>query len=422
MAEIMPLTVTQATGVVIEKLKDIRIKIVGEVTGHNPNARYSAVYFSVKDEDSVLACIMWRPQFSAIDFDFQNGMLVELTGKFQVYPKRGSLQFEVSSMKPAGEGDLKAQLARREEMLRKEGLFDDARKLPIPLYPKKVALITSPSGAAVHDVLKTLRRRYPLIEVDFYGVRVEGEAAEPEIIQALLMAEQSDVDVVLLVRGGGSQEDLLAFSGEQLVRTVAGLRVPVVTGIGHEPDRSIADLAADKAASTPTASAEAITPDSADLKALFERIERSMAQSLKSQLSLAKSQLHTLSSREIFKDPKRLTGMKLQQIDSLSKRLSRAIPDSIMRDRNRLERATTRLQTLADSQLKASRSSLSTLAASLDALSPLKVLGRGYAALFDAGTKAVVASVKQVKVKEEIVVRLADGSLDCTVNSVSEGA
>lgn len=415
MAEDVSLTVSQALSIAKEKLEALFLRVVGEVSEISDRATYKAVYFSVGDDDSVMSCIMWRSQYDAQDIKLEVGMLVELTGRFTVYPSKGRMQFSVSSIADAGLGDLKAQLAKRLEMLRAEGLLDDSRKRALPRFPAKIALITSPHGKAVHDVLKTLKRRFPLIEVDFYGIKVEGEGAGEQIASALNLASNSDAELILLVRGGGSFEDLLPFSEEVVARSIAAAKIPVVTGIGHEPDVSIADYVADRAAPTPTGAAELVSPDRAELLALINQKQQRLMQNLRASAHRARLQLTALSSREVIKNPTSFLLPRAQHIDTLEMRLRRAIPDNLKRDQLALERLKTRFMHSHERQFERNKHQLLSLVSKLEALSPLQVLSRGYAALFDETNEQVISSVHQVAVDDDIQVRLKDGALLCRV-------
>lgn len=418
MAELISLTVTQALGIAREKLEAISLRIVGEVSDVSDRPTYKAVYFSIGDESSVMNCVMWRSQYAAQGIKLESGTLVELTGKFSLYAAKGRMQFMVSGITEAGLGDLKAQIAKRIALLRAEGLFDESRKRALPRFPDKIALITSPQGKAVHDVIQTLRRRYPVAEVEFYGVRVEGDGASQLIADAINQASESEADVVLLVRGGGSYEDLLPFSEEHVARAIAASKIPVVTGIGHEPDVSIADYVADRSAPTPTASAELVTPDIQDLILLLEVKQKRLGAGLENRLERARFQVNTLCNREIIKNPTSMLLSRAQSLDVLQSRLNRAIPDSLGRDLIKLERLTARFVHSKELNEQKKRASLANYAAKLDALSPLKVLGRGYAVLFDAGSGQVISSVEHVKPENEIDIKLKDGALKARVTDV----
>ena len=339
-------SVTQAMEAAKRGLEQIRLRVVGEVSQVTDAARYKAVYFDVRDEKASMPCIMWRNIYRESGVALAQGMLVEMDGRFSAYPARGQLQFSVSRLALAGEGDLRVQVARIAAKLKAEGLMDPSRKRRIPALPRRIALVTSPHGKAVHDVVRTLRRRYPLAELLFFGVKVEGDDAPAQMSAAIeAVASLKPVpDVVLLVRGGGSYEALMPFNDEGLARTVAACPVPVVTGIGHEPDNSICDMVADLRCSTPSTAAEGATRISADeLGSKVANAKRLLAQALVHRLEAAAHRLDRVRLRPVWQDERYVLGPFAQSLDELSMRLSRAIPDALARDAQRLELARQRL-------------------------------------------------------------------------------
>ncbi|MCE5190389.1 MAG: exodeoxyribonuclease VII large subunit, partial [Actinomycetia bacterium] len=260
-AEITSVSVTEALHRAKSVLETIALTIVGEVSECTVKPGYRAVYFTLRDDISVLPCLMWRDSYDACGFALRPGMLVEVYGIFTAYAAKGRMQFQVRRLTAAGEGVLRMQVAALARRLEAEGLMRAERKRPLPAFPAKIALVTSPRGKAVHDVIRTLQRRYPVAELFIAGVQVEGEGAVAAIVEGLrVAANHPGVEVVILARGGGSYEDMMPFNAEEVARAVAASPVPVVTGIGHEPDDTIADMVADFRASTPTAAAEAAAP------------------------------------------------------------------------------------------------------------------------------------------------------------------
>ena len=249
------LSVSAALQLAKGALEQVTVRLVGEVCELNDKPGYKAVYFSVKDEYAVLPCMMWLNRYNANGLRFKLGDVLELTGRFTLYAAKGRMSFDVFSFTLAGEGDLRARVDRLARKLQAEGLMDPARKRPIPVFPASVGVVTSPRGDAVHDVFRTLRRRFPLADVKFAGVPVEGADAPLRIMMGIECLVQARVEVILVVRGGGSYEDLMPYNDERLARAIASCPIPVVTGIGHEPDTTIADMVADRRASTPTAAA-----------------------------------------------------------------------------------------------------------------------------------------------------------------------
>lgn len=415
------LSVSDALAVARTTLETIDVAVVGEVSDLSDPTRYKAVYFSLGDGTGVLPCMMWRGAYEGSGVQLKAGVQVVVTGRFTLYEAKGRLQFTVRSIELAGEGRLRQEVAQRAEQLRREGLMEPSRKLAVPRMAERIGLITSPSGKAVHDVLRTLRRRFPVAEVLFWGVQVEGESAPPQIVDALRMADGADVDVVLLVRGGGSYEDLMVFSTESVARAVAAMSTPIVTGIGHEPDTSIADMVADLRASTPTAAAEAVTPSLDELTSQLNRERRLLAGALQSRLAASGARLSAVLSRPVITDPSYLTAQRAMRLDGLNRRLAAAIPSQLERDRRSLTHAVVRMRQLGESLVRPHALRIGHGAERLDDLSPLRVLSRGYAAAFAGSDGHVVDSTTEVAVGDSLIVRVRDGDIGCVVETLSEG-
>ena len=429
------LSVSAAMSLAKGALEGVTVRLIGEVSELSNKPGYKAVYFTVKDQNAALPCMMWNNRFAAAGVDMRVGMLVELTGRFTLYAAKGRMNFDVFSLSLAGEGNLRLQVANLAKKLQAEGLMDPARKRPIPSFPCKVGLVTSPRGAAVHDVLRTLRRRFPLAQVLLAGVAVEGQNAPAGIIEGMRCVCAAGAEVVLVVRGGGSFEDLMPFNDEGLARAIAASPVPVVTGIGHEPDTSIADMVADMRASTPTAAAEAVSPSHEDLLSAFALRSRSLNASVARRLEQCSASVRMVASHPVFRDGNRLFAAEAQALDYASERLSRVLPACIEQDgamisrfRERLarvlpqlvERESVRVGVLGDRMEQAGafpvrfESQMRLAAARLHDLSPLAVLARGYAVVRTA-EGAVVKNVHQAPMGASVRVSVADGDLVCRV-------
>ena len=431
-----PLSVSGAMALAKGALEGVVVRLLGEVSEVSAKPGYKAVYFTVKDERAALPCMMWNNRYHAAGVALRVGQLVELTGRFTLYAPKGRMNFDVFSLALAGEGDLRLKVADLARKLEAEGLMDPGRKRPLPAYPLAIGLVTSPRGDAVHDVLRTLRRRFPLSRVLLAGVPVEGAQAPAGIVEGMRQVVEAGAEVVLVVRGGGSFEDLMPFNDERLARTIARCPVPVVTGIGHEPDTSIADMVADVRASTPTAAAEAASPSRESLERHFSARARSLAACAGRAVERAEAEVRRFSTRPLFRDPQLLFAAEAQTLDLASERLSRAIPANVERDALSVERQRERLSrvlpvaveraradaTRARTRLAACGGSLvgrfsqeaAVAAARLHDLSPLSVLGRGYA-VARTPEGAVVRSVCGVSAGDAVDVSLADGVLACRV-------
>ena len=369
MSDERALTVTEAMGAAKRALEGVRVRVLGEVSEFNDKPGYKAAYFTVCDGSASMPCLMWRDVYEASGVELRCGTLVELTGLFSAYVPKGRMQFQVRSLTLAGEGSLRLQVATLARKLELEGLMRAERKRPLPKFPERIGLVTSPRGKAVHDVVRTLRRRYPLAELLFAGVTVEGERAPADLVEGLERVAAEGAEVILLVRGGGSYEDLMPFNAELLARAIAACPVPVVTGIGHEPDTSIADMVADLRASTPTAAAEAVTPSREQISVAIARERRALAAALQNRLRSATSQVARLAERPVLRDPRTVLGPAIQAVDLAGMRLLRALPGRLAADAQRLGSLHNRLQLVGPSMLVGPRTSMALSAARLEAVS-----------------------------------------------------
>lgn len=443
------LTVSQAVELAANALEALPLlTVIGEVTGfRGPNARSGHCYFQIKDDGAAVDCIIWRGVYGKRSFDLRDGMQVQFTGNFNLYKPTGRMSFVAKSFSLAGEGLLRQQVAALAEKLRREGLMDESRKRPIPAFCTRVAVVTSLSGAVIDDVKRTLRRRNPLVELVCVGAKVQGEGAPEELIEGLRRAAAITPapDCILLVRGGGSYEDLMTFNDEALARAVASCPVPVVTGIGHEPDTSICDMVSDRRCSTPTAAAESVAPaigDLADLLASREHrlmvaatarvdgagqqiggLGERMANAMAAQIRQRSSVLEAAASRPCLKSPRAIVERRRTELAQTADRLA-ASTAAFETRRHALELARERLGHEGRSLLRARTAALGASAAALDALSPLKVLGRGYAIAY--GERGVATHASAFAAGDSLRVRLADGDVFGTVTAVepapAEGA
>ena len=350
-------------------------------------------YFSLKDGEGSLRCVMFRGDAVSLRFRPQNGMQVVAAGRITVFPRDGQYQLYCSRLIPEGVGDLHLAFEQLKEKLYREGLFSPERKRPIPRFPDTIALITSPAGAAVRDLLRILRARWPMARVKILPVRVQGEGAAREIAAAIRWAcAHRTADLIITGRGGGSMEDLWAFNEEIVARAIAEADIPVISAVGHEPDVTIADFVADLRAATPSNAAELAVPDRREVRAALEADGDRLAAAVRGRLDRERRALDRLASSRAMTEPASYFKDKRLLLDYQSGRLVRA-----------MERLT-----------GGRRERLSSLAAALDAMSPLKVLGRGYAIARRAGGK-VISSVRDTAPGEEFRLRVSDGELDCLV-------
>lgn len=432
------LSVSAAITIAKSLLQQHAFRITGEVSELSDKPGYKAVYFTIKDNDATLSCLMWKNRYAQAGVPLRIGAKVVVTGKFTIFAPKGRMNFEVSSLSLAGDGDLRAQVAALAEKLRQEGLMDTARKRPLVIYPQRIGLVTSPRGAAVHDVLRTLRRRFPAAKILLAGVPVEGKQASLNIIEALHTVVAAGAEEVLVVRGGGSFEDLMPFNDEALARAIAQCPVPMITGIGHEPDTSIADMVADYRASTPTAAAEAVSPHQRDVALLLNEDARRMKSVMMARLNRSDEYLNQIAARPVFRDPLLLFATDFQMLDvlqmSLDRSLGRYLPVQIQnlnqlshalnqaelallhRYRDSLVSLQTVLEKVGAKSLEPRVSEVALMAARLHDLSPLKTLARGWSIAHNEDG-VVVQSITQVKPGDRLSVRVKDGLIDTNVIS-----
>ena len=373
------------------------VSVRGELSNYKiyPSGHH---YFTLKDSDSSLRCVMFRGSASKLRFRPESGMGVTAFGRVSVYPRDGAYQLYVESLMPEGMGDLQVAYEQLREKLEKEGLFDRAHKKPLPQIPERIAVVTSSAGAAVHDIIRILSKRWPMAKVLLLPVRVQGAEAPPEIAGAIKYANRHRVaDVIIAGRGGGSIEDLWAFNDERVARAIYESEIPVISAVGHEPDVTISDYAADVRAATPSNAAELCVPDSSELYEALRSLDIRSSQAMRKKLGELAARLSELGSRRVMQSPAGYIDARRLELDRASERLGSAW-QRILSDKRR---------------------DYIRLAASLDAMSPLKVLSRGYAMAED-GSGTVLRSVQAVGKGDTIEVQLADGSLGCRVENIEE--
>ena len=373
------------------------ILIRGELSNYKiyPSGHH---YFTLKDEQGALRSVMFRNQASNLAFCPENGMKVVAGGRISVYPRDGAYQFYCSTLNVDGVGDLYVAFEQLKGKLNAEGLFAPEHKKPLPRFPQQIAIVTSSAGAAVHDMIRILRHRYPLAKVLLLPVRVQGVEAPAEIVGAIRYANRWKLaDVLIVGRGGGSIEDLWAFNDERVARAIYDSQIPVISAVGHEPDVTISDFVADARASTPSNAAEIAVPDVTGLLRQLQDTANRLSQSQFRILELASKNLNSLAEKQVLTDPTAVIENKRLQLDCLQQQLSLIAK----------EKVTERQQQFIS------------LAASLDALSPLKVLGRGYA-MVQTRDGSIVKSSRQVSVGDPLRITLGKGTVECSVTDKEE--
>ena len=375
-----------------------QVAVRGEISNYKlyPSGHH---YFTLKDEGSALRCVLFKGNAARLRFRPENGMKIIAMGKVSVYPRDGAYQLYCTGLTMDGVGDLYAAFEQLKKKLEAQGLFDPAHKKPIPKYPGTIGIITSSAGAAVHDMLRILRKRYPLSKVRLLPVRVQGVEAPGEIAAAIGYANHYRLaDLLIVGRGGGSIEDLWAFNDERVAHAIYHSEIPVISAVGHEPDVTISDYVADLRAATPSNAAELAVPDQDALRQNLDAMSNAMVSSLSRQVKAARQHLEVLSASQALRSPTGYLEQRSQSVELLKNRLVAAQNQNITRARQRFIAQISKLE----------------------AMSPLKVLTRGYS-MAQTQRGEVVRSINQVELGERIRIRLSDGTISATVMNKEEG-
>lgn len=375
-----------------EVLQDLWVR--GEISNFS-QPRSGHLYFTLKDSESAMRCVMWKPSAMRLRFTPTDGMLVEAHGAMSIYPAQGQVQLYVDALRPAGEGALYQEFLRLRAQLEAEGLFDPSHKRPLPRLPKHIGVVTSATGAALHDILQTLNRRLPTLRVTVAPTSVQGVEAPAGIIAALKRLNSlPDLDLIILARGGGSIEDLWAFNDEGVARAIFASRYPVISGVGHETDFTIADFVADLRAPTPTGAAELATPiTKEELRAALQGAEAELTELINRQLEDLKQALQLAQSELRRSSPLLRILNNIQRLDELQGRLERAIQQQLQRKQNNLANASDRLASL----------------------NPQAVLKRGYAIITDQATGQIISHTRQAVPWQPVWLQVQDGSIPAQI-------
>lgn len=440
------LTVTALTRYIKTKMEyDPHLQSVwlkGEISNFKYHSR-GHMYFTLKDENARIAAVMFASHNRGVKFRPEDGMKVLVKGKISVYEASGSYQIYVHDMQPDGVGNLHLAYEQLKVRLEEEGLFSQLYKQPIPAYPAKIGVITSPTGAAIRDIITTITRRYPIGKVIVFPVLVQGESAAPSIVQAIQKAnEMNDIDVLIVGRGGGSIEELWAFNEEMVARAISKSEIPIISAVGHETDFTIADFVADLRAPTPTAAAELAAPNILELQEKIMQRTLRLQRAMREHVNGKQDRLQALQKSYAFRYPKQLYEQKEEQLDrvldgllqaqeryietkinklqQLSFYLEKHHPsEKIAQTKATVERLQKQLQREMGALLKEKEFAFVATAQKLETLSPLKIMMRGYGLVYNED-KQVLKSVKEVGLGDAVQVRLQDGVLDCNVWGVEE--
>ena len=416
-----------------------RVFLTGEISNYRKRPNHQ--YFSLKDDNSVISAVMYRGEFNRLKFNLEEGMKVLIVGRVNVYEPSGSYNIVVEHMEPDGVGALYQAYTELKERLAKEGLFSLPKKA-LPAYPKKIAIVTSPSGAVIKDIITTVKRRYPIVQLVLYPTVVQGKDSVRSIVTNLKrINEEEDYDLVIMGRGGGSIEDLWSFNEEAVIRQLVAMTIPVISSVGHETDTTLSDLVADVRAATPTAAAELSVPVMTEVLLAIQKEQQRLYQATRNKVIVKNEKLNRLMHSYVFRQPQRLYEAHLVRIDHLNTNLQSVMTKMMEKQKSQHQRLNLQLQNvnpLSEVQLLSKmwkthdddlhdamtrymehkKQTLTQNMLSLDMLSPLKIMSRGYAYVrTDAG---IIKSINEVKVDETITIHLLDGQVDATIMDIKE--
>ncbi len=440
------LTVTELTKYISRKFEFDpyleKVYLKGEISNYNSRRRGMHQYFNIKDEHSIISTVLFAGNARKIKFDLEEGMSVLVSGRVSVYEAGGNYQLIIDSMQPDGIGALFLAYEQTKEKLNKEGLFQEQFKQKIRKYPKRIAVITSPSGAVIQDILTTVKRRYPIAEIVLFPTQVQGKQSADSIVKNIkLVEEKADFDTLIIARGGGSFEDLFSFNEEKVVRAIFEAKTPTISSIGHETDTSLTDLVADLRAATPTAAAELAVPVLTDELMNLNHFEQRMVRAFQSQLKLLRKELNQVADSFIFRQPERLYDGYLQNVDQLEERLFLAINEHLSKNKQKLvllnqklesiplkqiikeeirtvDYLTQQLTSQMKRQLKEEHYKVDQLMQGLEHLSPLKIFARGYSLVKKEGE--IISSIADIEKEDSLEIELADGKIDASVKKIYE--
>lgn len=392
------LTVTQlntyAKSVIEQDVTLSNVFVVGEISNFVDHYRSGHLYMSIKDNQSVISAVMFAGNASKLKFKPENGMSVIIRGRVSIYERDGKYQLYIDDMQPDGIGALAVAFEQMKEKLAKAGLFDSEHKIRIPKIPEKIGVISSPTGAAVQDVLNVLGRRFPMAEIIFAGVQVQGDSAAPTIINAIKKFNRTDVDVIIIARGGGSAEDLWPFNDEKLAYAIYDSHIPIISGVGHETDFTICDFVADLRAPTPSAAAELAVPDIREQKYYVSALKNALNIAIENDIKDKQYNLEKISKSSVLVNPEKIIENCELYLDTLTTKINISFKDIFTKH----------------------SSDFAMLCSKLDSLSPLKVLARGYS--ITKKDENIITDSKDLSVGDSISIQFADGNVKADITEV----
>lgn len=419
-------------------LKKVYLK--GEISNFKHHTS-GHLYLTLKDDDSRISAIMFRSAAASLNFVPEDGMNVLVTGRISVYPNGGNYQIYIDKMEQDGLGNLYIEFEKLKKKLQTEGLFDPNHKQPLPKFPTKIGIVTAPTGAAIKDILSTLKRRFPLCETILFPALVQGVSAASDIAKKIKMADSYDLDVLIVGRGGGSIEDLWAFNEEIVARAIYNAKTPIISAVGHEIDFTIADYVADRRAPTPTAAAEMAVPTLEEVSSLFASKQSEITHLFHNKIEQAKHALDSLKKHYILKNPMVLYEMKIQRLDTMTEEIYKAIqrfmekkantlkeikksyilqnPAVLYKEQtNALEIVKTNLGKTIQTILKDYNQKMQNIVQTVKLVNPLNILDKGYSVVYKENT--IIKSIRDVQIKDTLSVRLSEGKMKVEVKEIKE--
>jgi exodeoxyribonuclease VII large subunit len=397
-----------------EELNHLKLK--GELSNYKayPSGHH---YFTLKDEKSQIQAVMFRNSAKALNFKPKNGMNVVVSGKVDVYEVQGKYQFYVSKMAEEGIGNLYLKYEELKNRLKLEGLFQKPKKV-IPRFPKKIGVITAETGAVIRDIITTVNRRWPYTEIILWPSLVQGEGAKEAITKNIHLANQSDIDVLIIGRGGGSIEDLWAFNEEMVVRAISDSKVPIISAVGHETDTTLSDYVADLRAPTPTSAAEQAVPNVIEIRNNLNNKKIRLNQYMDNTIRLLKENINKIKEKSVLKDPMIFYESKIETLGHLEEKIIYFIKDIIEKNRLHIEQIKEKIQKRLENQISENETKINLLTNKIIILNPLNTVERGYSII--KLKEKVISSVKDIKINDNIEIELKDGFIESEVKKVNE--
>lgn len=394
-----------------------QVFLKGEISNFKAHTR-GHYYFTIKDEGSRINAVMFASQVNKLNFMPEDGMKIMVIGRISVYEATGSYQIYVESMMPDGVGNLYIEYEKLKKKLASEGLFDPDEKRKIPKFPETIGIITAPTGAAIRDILSTIKRRWPIAKTILFPSLVQGASAAPDIVASIKKAEKFDLDILIIGRGGGSIEDMWCFNDETVARAIYECHIPIISAVGHEIDFTIADFVADLRAPTPTGAAEMAVPNQADFYNYLNQVNIRLTKAMNNYICVNREKLDKLKNHYILKNPISIYEIKEQRFDTIFEKLQLVMVSILKNERNRYEKYTDRINLSIEKYLEKNKNSYINILNKLEILNPLLTIKRGYS--ITKINDKVVTSVKKIKKNDDLVVELTDGTISTKVLDINE--